>query len=76
MKRKMALELTFLVMNSHCVPFPDAGAPDIIILRGSNFVDATIYNTHTRTLKRETIPYNTDIMQSTLINGNPILTHP
>lgn len=50
-KRKMALELTFLVMNSHCVPFPDAGAPDIIILRGSNFTDATIYNTHTHTHK-------------------------
>lgn len=27
-------QLTFPVMSSHCVPLPDAGAPDIIIFSG------------------------------------------
>jgi hypothetical protein len=26
---------TFATISSHCVPFPDAGAPEIIILKGS-----------------------------------------
>lgn len=33
--------LTFLVMSSHWVPFPEAGAPDIIIFKGSDLADAT-----------------------------------
>lgn len=31
---------TFRVMSSHCVPLPEAGAPDIIIFKGSSFVNA------------------------------------
>lgn len=34
-------KLTFLVMSSHCVPLPEAGAPDIIIFRGLGLADAT-----------------------------------
>ena len=34
-------KLTFLVMSSHCVPLPEAGAPDIIIFRELGLADAT-----------------------------------
>ena len=30
----LELPLTFFTISSHCVPFPDAGAPEIIICRG------------------------------------------
>ena len=35
--------LTFLVMSSHWVPLPEAGAPDIIIFKCSGFADATTF---------------------------------
>jgi hypothetical protein len=34
-KREREREITLLTMNSHCVPFPDAGAPDIMTFNGS-----------------------------------------
>jgi hypothetical protein len=33
--REREREITLLTMNSHCVPFPDAGAPDIMTFNGS-----------------------------------------
>lgn len=32
---------TFFFMSSHCVPFPEAGAPEIIIRSGAGFASAT-----------------------------------
>lgn len=37
-------KLTFSLMSSHWVPLPEAGAPDIIIFKGSTVADANTYS--------------------------------
>lgn len=59
--------VTFLTINSHCVPFPEAGAPEIMTFKGGSFEEQLNFSPYQNQNSKHTISI---VVQERLLLSN------